>query len=101
MRATMASTESDSDRQKLHSDLILILDVDDPSGILDVADALGIVEVQQQELTVEPVVNGDGDRHECSSTLSRVIRLFDVRTVSAQQRRHVVGLLLGLAVPSS
>jgi hypothetical protein len=54
MRATMASTESDSDRQKLHSDLILILDVDDTSGILDVADALGIVEVQQQDSPLSP-----------------------------------------------
>jgi hypothetical protein len=31
---------------------------------------LGFVEIQQQEATV---VNGDGDRHECSSTLSRFI----------------------------
>jgi hypothetical protein len=54
MRATMASVESDSDRQKLHSDLILILDVDDTSGILDVADALGIVEVQQQDSPLSP-----------------------------------------------
>jgi hypothetical protein len=42
MRATMASVESDSDRQKLRPDLILILDVADTSGILDVADALGV-----------------------------------------------------------
>jgi hypothetical protein len=68
MRATMASTESDSGsaaahnrfyRQNVHPDLIFILGVDGTSGVLDVAGALGFVEVQQQEVTVEPVVNGD------------------------------------------
>jgi hypothetical protein len=52
-------------RQSTRPDLILILDVDGTSGVLDVADALGFVEVQQQEVTVEPVVNGDGDRRVC------------------------------------
>jgi hypothetical protein len=42
MRATMASAESDFDRQKLPHDLILIL-ADGTSGALEVADALGYV----------------------------------------------------------
>jgi WD40 repeat protein len=56
MRATMASTESDSGsaaahnrfcRQNVHPDPILILGVDGTSGVLDVADALGFIDVQQ------------------------------------------------------
>lgn len=72
MRATMPSAESDSgdgvahnriSRQSTPLDLILIVDVDSASGVLEVADALVFVEVQQQEVTVEPVMNGDGDRN--------------------------------------
>lgn len=64
MRATMASAESDSDsatahhrisRQSTRPDLILILDVDGTTGILDIAHAPRFVEVQQQEVTVEPI----------------------------------------------
>ena len=66
----MASAESDSDSATTHNrsatkytprpDL-------DPGcrwhqWVLDVADALGFIEVRQQEVTVEPVVNGGADR---------------------------------------
>jgi len=53
MRATMAS-DSDSAavrnrfcRQNVHPDLILILGVNGTSGVPDIADALGFIDVQQ------------------------------------------------------
>jgi hypothetical protein len=62
MRATMASAESDFNNAAAHNliaDNVWSLDIDGTTGVLDAADALGFVEVQQQEVTVEPVVDGD------------------------------------------
>jgi hypothetical protein len=38
-------------RQSIRPDLILILDGDGTSGLLDVAEAPGFIEIQQQEVT--------------------------------------------------
>jgi hypothetical protein len=63
-RTPTALPRTPDPQQNTRPDLISIRDVDGTSGLLDVADALGFVEIQQQEVTVEPVVNGDEDRHE-------------------------------------